>query len=204
MRISEQRYQKDLRRYALAHRMVQHEARRGTIVRWTGLSRHRVAALLRSCERPDKSRLRGPPPCTASFFCKSLAHELESAAFAYVAMQMGVISVPSVEGVGVEIYSLARGERVVKAFELYHAVVPDTRFTLEHAMLLISELSSQEFLLLETCDRCEGLRVREKVGTPQPLCAFCRTKGLRPPVPVFRIAGEISPVQSSDRQASNT
>lgn len=203
MRISEKRFERDLRRYELAQRMIAHEARRGTIVHWTGLSRHRVALLLKEFDRPDKNRYRGPPPCTAAFFCKSLAHESESAAFAYVALRMNVIESPA-EPPALGLAALARAERLVNAFELYREVVPQTRLSLEHAMLLVAELSTQELLFLDTCDQCEGLWVRERVGRPQERCPFCRANGLRMAVPGPWIAGEESGVhQSSDRHASS-
>ena len=201
MRISEQRFERDLRRYELAHRMIAHEARRGTIVRWTGLSRHRVALLLKEFNRPDKNRYRGPSPCTASFFCKTVAHESESAAFAYVAMQTNVIESPG-EPPALGLAALARAERLVNAFELYREVVPQTRFSLEHAMLLVSELSTQALLFLDSCEQCEGLWVRERVGRPQHLCPFCRVRGLRPPIPASVMQGELALVaQSSDKHA---
>ncbi len=183
--------------------MIAHEARRGTIVRWTGLSRHRVALLLREFNRPDKNRYRGPPPCTAAFFCKTLAHESESAAFAYVGMQMNVIEAPP-DGSAAGLASLSRAEKLVNAFELYREVVPNTRFSLEHVMLLASELSTQECLLLDTCKDCGGLWVREKIGRPRRLCPFCRAKGLRPAVPFSSIPGETVIHQSSVKQASST
>jgi hypothetical protein len=204
VRISEQRFEKDLRRYELAQRMIAHEARRGTIVRWTGLSRHRVALLLKEFNRPEKNRYRGPPPCTAAFFCKTLAHESESAAFAYVGMQMNVIEAPA-DDPAAGLAALARAEKLVRAFELYREVVPNTRFSLEHVMLLVSELSTKECLLLDVCEDCGGLWVREKVGRPQRWCPFCRAKGLRPAIPQIGIAGELlNRPQSSDKQASST
>ncbi len=202
MRISDRRFERDLRRYELAQRMIAHEARRGTIVRWTGLSRHRVALLLKEFNRPDKNRYRGPSPCTASFFCKTVAHESESAAFAYVAMQMNVLESPD-EPPALGLAALARAERLVNAFELYREVVPQTRFTLEHAMLLVLELSNQQLLCLDICQQCEGVWVRERVGRPHQRCPFCRSQGLRSLGPTTMGTMEFASIaQSSDKHAS--
>jgi hypothetical protein len=53
MRVSEDRYWRDLRRLDLAVRMLHLEARVGTISTWTGLTADRVRTLARSLAQPD-------------------------------------------------------------------------------------------------------------------------------------------------------
>ena len=45
MRMSENRYAKELRRRALAKRMIEYNVRTSTIVTWTGLSKYQIKEL---------------------------------------------------------------------------------------------------------------------------------------------------------------
>ena len=71
MRLTEHRHARDLRRYALALRMLRHETRRQTVVQWTGLSVDRITKLANddSGTRPRGFvPLRGHSPYQVAFF----------------------------------------------------------------------------------------------------------------------------------------
>ena len=51
MRVTDDRYSRDLRRYDLAVRLIRHEARTQTIRQWTGLTDDRIRKLYRSYVR---------------------------------------------------------------------------------------------------------------------------------------------------------
>ena len=63
MRVWGQRYNRDLKRYNLALRMIAHEARTHTICNWTGLPDDRIRHLYQSYVHDQKrpvARRRGP------------------------------------------------------------------------------------------------------------------------------------------------
>jgi len=187
VRISDPRYDRDLRRYDLAWRMIRHEVRTTTISVWTGLSKYRIQTLFREYNDPGTLRRhRGVPPSQPAFFVRSLHLECESSALAYIAMQMGVIPYEIVPDAPKSLPSLARGERLLDAFDLYRAMVPQSLISLEHAVLLISELAQRGILTLNRCDRCRGLMVVDRFAVRHTECAFCRldgrSLGIHPPV----------------------
>jgi hypothetical protein len=175
MRISDDRYDRDLRRYNLAWRMIQHEARTTTIVTWTGLSKYRVQTLFRAYQKTGESaRHRGASPFQPAYFSRSLSHECESSALTYVALQMDIIPTVILPDAPLSLPGLARGERLVNAFELYRTLVPHSKISLEHAALLMIELAHRRTLSLGHCERCDGLMVVDRLAVRHAHCAFCR------------------------------
>ena len=175
MRISDDRYDRDLRRYNLAQRMIQHEARTTTIALWTGLTKYRIQTLFRAYQHPGNHRRhRGAAPSQPAFFSRSLNHECEAAALAYIGLQMEIIPPFVVPDAPHSLPGLARGERLVTAFELYRTLVPQSRVSLEHAVLLMTELAHRRTLLLEQCEACVGLMVVDRLAARKSTCAFCR------------------------------
>jgi len=178
MRISDDRYDRDLRRYNLAWRMIQHEARTTTIVLWAGLSKYRIQTLFRAYQKAGEStRHRGVSPFQPAYFSRSLTHECESSALAYVALQMDIIPTEIVPDAPLSLPSLARGERLLNAFELYRALIPNSKISLEHAVLLMTELAQRRILSLGHCQLCDGLMVVDRLGVRHTRCAFCRLAG---------------------------
>ena len=70
MRISEDRYSRDLRRINLAQRLIRHEVRTQWICAWTGLSDDRVRNLFRSYDKSSGrvQRHSGPSPTRIASF----------------------------------------------------------------------------------------------------------------------------------------
>ena len=178
MRISDDRYDRDLRRYNLAWRMIQHEARTTTIVLWTGLSKYRIQTLFRTYQKTGAStRHRGVSPFQPAYFSRSLTLECESSALTYVALQMDIIPAEILPDAPLMLPGLARGERLVNALELYRALVPHSKISLEHAVLLMTELAHRRTLSLGHCELCNGLMVVDRLGVRHTQCAFCRLAG---------------------------
>ncbi len=174
MRISDDRYDRDMRRYELAWRMMRHDARTANIVRWTGLSKYRVQTLGRNYRvSAELIRHRGAAPFQPMFFCRTLFHESEGAAFATVALRMQVISAQADLQ---ELASVARGERLMGAFDLYRLLVPSSRITLDHALLLVTELTHRQSIDFGVCEECKALMLNVRVGPPQTHCSFCRRR----------------------------
>src|SRR5690242_14409745 len=95
VRISDDRYNRDLRRHNLAMRLIHHRARTETITRWTGLSAFRIRALFHAYPEVDdgtrNTRHRGAAPRTLSFFSKSPRHELEAVTLAICCHIAGIL-----------------------------------------------------------------------------------------------------------------
>jgi hypothetical protein len=180
MRISDDRYERDRRKYHLAQWMVQHGARTRTITQWTGLTQYRVRTLVRAYEHTRHSkRHRGASPFQPAYFFKSLALECETAVLGYIAYQTKTIPEGASEGARL-LPGLERGERLMSAFEVYQALVPNARISLEHAILLVRALFEHQVLSLRHCDSCEGLIVFDRLGSQQVRCPFCRLAGSHP------------------------
>src|SRR5688500_6607016 len=73
VRISDERYRRDLRRLRLAWRMVLLGARTPTIMRWTALSKYNIRKLRNDYAEDSAPRegLKGKTPFRVEFFCKS-------------------------------------------------------------------------------------------------------------------------------------
>ena len=102
MRISDDRYNRDIRRHTLAMRLIHHQARTDTIQRWTGLSPFRIRALVHSYTEETGSssvrRHRGAAPRKLSVFYKSPDHEIQSLALAICYQLEGLIPKDPVRG----------------------------------------------------------------------------------------------------------
>jgi hypothetical protein len=155
--------------------MIGHEARTMTVSTWTGLTKYQIQRFFREYEGIGaNTRHRGVPPSKAAFFCKSLELECESSALAAVELQMEIIPIEVAGNFAESFTSLARGERLLDAFDLYRSLVPDARFSLEHAVLLARELASGKAIALNQCQSCGGVMVVDLMGRSHTDCAFCR------------------------------
>ena len=165
MRLSDDRYETDRRKYALALSMIEHGARIRTVTRWTGLSKYRIQTLTQSYESATRThRNRGDSPHQPAYFSKSLKIASESMALAYIALQMQAIPETVVPDARVSLPGLARGERLVSVFEVYRALLPDPLISLEYAILLITELAQRRTLIFAHCASCNDLMVVDLLG----------------------------------------
>jgi len=80
MRISDERYHRDLRRLEVALRMILVGARTATFTRWTHLSKYNVRKLRNEYggDAVPRDRLRGEAPFRVEFFCKSATLRAET------------------------------------------------------------------------------------------------------------------------------
>jgi hypothetical protein len=177
VRISDARYSRDLRRYQLAWRLIRHEARNRTVERWTGLSMHRVRTLFRAyaagtTEHP-RSPLRGVAPHQVSFFWRSAHVKCEAAVLAGFLKAYGVCPAAPTGNSHEHLESLGRGEQLCLAYEEFKAYWPTAESTLEHAILLLTELTRGLEIALGRCLTCHILIVIDRLGVGPPRCAYC-------------------------------
>ncbi len=175
MRLSDDRYEADRRKYTLALSMIEHGARIGTVTQWTGLSKYRIQTLSQSYESPTRTRRkRGESPSQPAYFLRSLALARESMALTYIALQMHAIPETRMPDARASLPGLVRGERLISAFEIYRALLPDGLISFEHAVLLIIELAERRTLLLAHCESCRDVMVIDRLGPQHTMCPFCR------------------------------
>ena len=187
MRVSEDRYTKELRRYRLAVRMLRYEARTRTIVAWTGVTEDRVRKLAHQLAAPHPERAplrhRGQSPHQIAFFFRSATVSCQAAVLAGYCEQIGLLpGRPSAVAVR-DFASILRGERLCDAYEVYRCGVAKPAITLEHAVLLVTALARGEELTLSTCDECSALWLHDRLGDPYAECTHCRPTYTLPEIP---------------------
>jgi hypothetical protein len=176
MRISEDRYTRELQSIDIALRFIHHQARTQTIRTWTGLSGDRVRSLHHTYVRPSPGyvpRPRGRSPWKPSQFMRS-ARLPETTILARMLSLLGAVPpVPGLERLQLALPDPERAHLICLAFEMYKAHVPDPQFTFEHAIFLTRCLISGEYLVLDNCVECGGLVVTEHFAKGVKRCAYC-------------------------------
>ena len=174
MRISDDRYARERARLELALRFLQHEARTQTIRAWTGLSDDRIRKLFRSYSALSMRPLlrhRGKSPHQVAFFARSHRLWQETAVLASLLATLGVI--PAAGSAESPAPTVARGELLCSAFELYRCVVRAPQISFEHAVFLVSALLRGDQLRLGNCSGCGALLVAERWPVREARCTGC-------------------------------
>jgi hypothetical protein len=176
MRVSEDRYTRDLRRITLAHRMIRLGVRTLWICAWTGLTPKRVRNLVRSYSGTllASRRMRGAPPRNALGLLRSPLAQNEASALAGIAVRMEILPEAPIRNAHRMLAELAIGERMCRAFELYRVLVPEGSFTMEHFILLVMSLAERQILSMEYCESCHGVLVVDCPGAKRRRCPECR------------------------------
>lgn len=180
MRISEDRYARDLRRLNLAQRLIRHEVRTQWICAWTGLSDDRVRNLFRSYHREagEVIRHRGPSPTRLQSFLRSPALRTEASAIGGLAHALGALPPNSASNGRRERPALEAGERLCEVFELYRDIVPHSDFTMDQFFALVEALAAGEDLQIGHCGNCHGALLVDPLGASRRLCLACRQDAL--------------------------
>jgi hypothetical protein len=192
MRISDDRYSRDLHRFELALRFIKLEARTHTIRLWTGLSDDRIRKLYHSYGSMHGEhavrRHRGKSPQQVAWFTRSPQVAEEAAALAGICCMFEVISPqPGQPGTGA-LHSAARGELLCHAYETYRAIVRPSCISFEHAVFLVTALACGDELRLVPCPRCRALLLTDQLTLRRPQCTQCLDAPERRPPPVMPAA----------------
>jgi len=195
VRISEDRYARDLRRINLAQRLIQHNVRSQWIRAWTGFSEERVRNLYHSyiAGPKPKHRRRGPALRKAWLLVQKPLLHREASALAGLACLMRLIPREPLANARRALTGLSLGENLCRVFELYHRVVPGATFTMEQFILLVFALAERKELDLGRCESCNGVLVIDRFGSIRRRCPNCRLN----PADLLVVA----PVSSSRRSA---
>ena len=118
-------------------------------------------------------------PSKPAYFSKSLEVARESVAFAYIALQCQAIPAGVVPDARASLPGIVRGERLMSAFEVYRALLPEALISLEHAILLIIELAERSALVLARCRSCHDVMVVDRLGASPGALSHCRPQPAR-------------------------
>jgi hypothetical protein len=69
--------------------------------------------------------------------------------------------------------TIARGEKLCYAYELYQATIPAAQISFEHAVFLAVALTKGDQLRLGGCRDCGGLMVIERFPLRERRCQYC-------------------------------
>jgi hypothetical protein len=174
MRITDVRYVRDLRAIDLAQRMVNLEARTQTICAWTGLTGDRVRNLAQSyAQLREGARHRGPSPSKFVVLMSSPRLREEAAALAGLLRVFDVIPARACAEPRRTLPEIPRGERLCNALELFQQVIPQTRMTLEQAILLTYTVAEGETWVMDWCTSCHATILVDRVAPSRRVCEYC-------------------------------
>jgi hypothetical protein len=180
MRISEDRYSRDLRRLNLAERFIRHEVRTHWICGWTGLSHHRVRNLYRSYAKTSGAvlRHRGPSPTRLATYLRSPALRAEASAIGGLARAFEIVPPKPAPGAWRDRANIEAGERLCAVFELYQQVVPQSRFTMDQFIRLAIALTEGDYLEMGHCTSCHAALLVERLVPTRRICLACQQDAL--------------------------
>ena len=208
VRISDARYGRDLRRYHLAWRLIQGGARTRKVQRWSGLSFYRVKTLFEGYVSAGENRSpqRGVAPHQIGFFWRSAQLRSEAAVLAGFLEAYDVLPEASGAAVAETLESVARGERLCRAYEEFKACWPAAQSTIEHAMLLLEELVRGVEIGLASCPECDSLIVRDLLSITPARCSFCHYEARAgrpyPSVVEFETSDSVTDCESAWKQGT--
>jgi hypothetical protein len=177
MRVSDDRYSRDFRSFHLVLRMLKHEARTNTISLWTSVSPERIRNLSRSHRREHPSRQmerhRGPSPTKLAPLMINPMMRCELAGLGALSRILSVVPKERLPNARQRLPSIASGERLCTALELFRQVVPGARLTLEQAVLLAIDLAEGDRWSLGSCARCRGVLLLDGLSPRRQICVHC-------------------------------
>lgn len=198
MRVSDQRYAKDRLTYDVAVRLIDFEARTGTIRELTGLADFRIRNLTKACGFDGRSgrirRHRGAPPrCLGTILGKPSLKQ-EAAALLGLCQLMGVTNQEE-HTPDLAWNRIARVERLCDAYWTFRYLLPEATISFEHMLLLLSEADRGVELATAECGSCDALMVVDRLAVQERLCCHCEAEGTasyrtRTDAPTLRVAEE--------------
>jgi hypothetical protein len=122
---------------------------------------------------PRRPPLRGVAPHQVSFFCRSAQLKCEAAVLAGFLSCYEALSEAKDEEPRGRLESVPRGEQLCRAYEAFRAFWPEAQATLEHAILLLTELRRALEISMARCIGCDVLIVIDRLSIAPPRCAWC-------------------------------
>ena len=171
MRVSEDRYSRDLRSLALGHRLIRHEVRTRWICAMTGLTDERVRNLLHSYGVTALPRHRGAAPTSCAVFFRLALHP-EASAMAALARIWKLVPATPVRNARNVLPGLEWGESLCEAFEFFRAVLPHGAITGDQFILLTLALAEGR-LAVAHCAQCQAAILIDPLEVQFLRCRMC-------------------------------
>lgn len=177
MRVMESRYEGEMRKFGLALRFVQYEARTATIRAFTGLSADRIRKLRhRYCE--NARRHRGKSPQQASHIIHSMRLRREASLLGSLMHSCGMLPDKPSAAAAAALPCVHNGILLCDTYGYYLYGVYRPALSFEHAVFLARCLIGGEQLRLTCCAGCGVGLVVEQFPKTLRWCEYCQP--LRP------------------------
>jgi hypothetical protein len=191
MRATDDRYRGEQAKFDLAMRMIEHEARTGTIRYLTGLNDDRIRKLyttyFKFSEAPVR-RQRGRSPTRVAPLVRTPQRALESGVFANLLFANGLLSVEHPPGPALK-GNIDLGLRFCECFETFDAFVPRSSLSFEWGWNLLVSMRRGDELGIAHCDTCSIGYVFDLLSLPRATCPACLLFTQRGAVERFAAAG---------------
>lgn len=177
IRVWTQRYMRDLQRLHLAQRLIALGARTQVIVQWTGLSTVQARSLWHQCGMDLKNtipvRLRGPQPSSLEPLMRSERWRNEASGFIGICSTLGALPPTLVKNPKKELPTLARGEQLCHAYEIYRSMAPGQCLDFDRAFLVFSAVAQGTEIKAIPCEGCTAVILVEARNCGRRHCVFC-------------------------------
>lgn len=182
MRATDDRYRGEKARFELAMRMIELEARTGTIRFWTGLNDDRIRKLYSSYFKHRNAavkRRRGRSPTQIGPLVCTPARALESGVLANLLLSNGLLSDERPPGPELK-HNIDLGHRFCECFETYRLLIPEASLSLEWSWNLLLSIRRGDELGIVRCEHCTIYHVVDLLALPRPPCPGCLLAGQGP------------------------
>lgn len=184
MRVTDNRYHGELDKFDLAMRLIRHEARTGTIRRFTGFTEDRIrklyGAYFKTSQGVTVRRRRGKSPRQIARFVNSNRRHAEATLLACLCRLSRAFRLADRQrACRIEaLDDLVLGKRLCNAFEAYQQMCPEPQFSFEWTWNLYHALVETRELYFSWCDHCSGPYVQDTYALDYRRCPLCERKAL--------------------------
>lgn len=175
MRATDDRYRGEKAKFDLAMRMINHEARTGTIRFWTGLNDDRIRKLYTTYFKFGDNRVRrrrGRSPTRVTPLVRTPLRALESGVFANLLLTNGLFSIDEPPGPALK-GNVDLGHRFCECCEDYSLLVPTSAISFEWGWNLLLTIRRGEELGIARCSTCSVCYVFDLLSLPRSVCPAC-------------------------------
>jgi hypothetical protein len=175
MRATDDRYRGEKAKFDLAMRMIELEARTGTIRFFTGLNDDRIRKLYTSYFKYAAApvrRQRGRSPTRVGPLVRTPQRALESGVLVNVLLANGLISVEEPPGPPLK-HNIELGHRFCECFETFDELVPRSTLSFEWGWNLLISMRRGDELGIGRCESCSICYVYDILSLPPSACPAC-------------------------------
>jgi len=182
MRVTDNRYRGEIDRFDLAMRLIRHEARTGTIRRFTGFTEDRIrklyGAYFKSAGSEPVRRRRGKSPRQIARFVNSHRRQTEATLLACLCRLCEAFKLADHRRANRidALDDVSLGSRLCDAFETYRQLCPDPQFSFEWTWNLYHALVETRELYFSWCDTCHAPYVQDTYALDYRHCPLCEQK----------------------------